>query len=420
MFEVRRVEDMFFAFVQLHRRGHLRRDGLNIVFDVTIHPLLIDEDAVVVIREQIADDRGGHVDILVDFDRAFGASGEFFFDLTPFFQEQPQVGVERFGVFALGHRPHDDTEAFGQKHLGERTQAAAFFGRGDFFGDGGIIGQRHQHQEAPGQRDVARNAASFIRDGLFDDLDEDALIALEPVRRSPLRTSASAAASAVTLSFLRAVFLVVVAMCGAALGRAALAARLGVGYVMFFVRGLGVAVVFRRPFAMAWLPAFAHRALRLGGALSPHPMDNLDLRVVLIDVFEQRVEVLGEVREVEERVLFLPDIYKGRLNARHDAPNAAQVDVAQGTCIVRVFEVQLRQIAFLNDGDAGLFFFCVDDNFFGHAEGRCARSSGGLSVHTRRGGHVCPKAGRADSGAASKKDAAEEDDAPGTPCGTRA
>ena len=106
-------------------------------------------------------------------------------------------------------------------------------------------------------------------------------------------------------------------------------------------------------------------------------------RILLIDEEEQSIQVFRQIREVEESILFLPDVYKGRLDARHNAPNPTHVNVAQGTRVFRVFEIEFSQLAIFHDGDAGLIFFCVDDNLFAHMEGRCARSPGGRSSKAR-------------------------------------
>src|SRR5690606_27865285 len=116
---------------------------------------------------------------------------------------------------------------------------------------------------------------------------------------------------------------------------------------------------------------------------------------------EELGEVLREVGEVEEGVLLLADVHERRLDGGHDLADAAEVDVAEGADVIRVFDVQLDQLAVLDDGDARAVLARVDDDLFLHEgwEGAQARGRGpggrrGGAGRGRRLRRRAPRAGR--------------------------
>ncbi len=88
-------------------------------------------------------------------------------------------------------------------------------------------------------------------------------------------------------------------------------------------------------------------------------------RHVFLDVTHPGFYVFYQVRKVEKCVLLLTYVDECRLNARHDSSDATNEDVSDGAFVFLVLNKQLREIAILNDGNAGLLSL-VDNNFLRH------------------------------------------------------
>src|SRR5690606_2097464 len=119
-------------------------------------------------------------------------------------------------------------------------------------------------------------------------------------------------------------------------------------------------------------------ALVVGDALlgRVREREGLDAGDLLAGEGEQGREVVGQVGEVEERVLLLADVDEGGPDAGHDRADAGEVDVAQRADVIRMLDVELYQLAILHDGDARAVLARVDDDFFLHVKGWGAPAHG--------------------------------------------
>jgi len=80
------------------------------------------------------------------------------------------------------------------------------------------------------------------------------------------------------------------------------------------------------------------------------------LWMFVLNVVEQFRKVIRQVREVKKGVLLLADIHESRLDARHDLPNAAQINVAECPLVLRVFNEELYEFTVFYDGYTCLLF----------------------------------------------------------------
>ena len=293
------LENRRLFLVQLDRRRHLGSHRLDIILDLAMHPALVDEDAIVVIGEEIPDDRRGHVHVLMDLGRSVTAKRQLLLNPGPPLSQQAHVRVQRLRILALGNRTDDHAESLGHQHLRQLLQAAALLVGRNLLGYCRVVGKRNKDEEAPGQRYPGRYAAAFVRYGLLDDLHQYALVASEQVHGPPLTP---------------------------------LACR--------------------------------HHSLQRPRMV---PIERLDVRLLLLHELQLQLEIFSKVRKMQKRVLLLPDVYKRGANARHQAPNATKVDVAQGAGVFGIFNVQLRKFTILNNGNTGLLSFCANDDFLSHA-----------------------------------------------------
>ena len=72
---------------------------------------------------------------------------------------------------------------------------------------------------------------------------------------------------------------------------------------------------------------------------------------------------LEQIGGVEERALFLADVDEGRLDARQNGFDPAEIDVADGAPVVGTVDQQLDQAVVLEDRHAGFPLASVDQNF---------------------------------------------------------
>src|SRR5262249_48221178 len=94
-----------------------------------------------------------------------------------------------------------------QHLLDLRPQALSRFAIADLAADADAVSGGHEHQKSPGERNLRRDAWAFRRDGLFRDLDDQRLAALEHVLdgRSRGALPAATAARLLRLAFVRLV-----------------------------------------------------------------------------------------------------------------------------------------------------------------------------------------------------------------------
>ncbi len=90
------------------------------------------------------------------------------------------------------------------------------------------------------------------------------------------------------------------------------------------------------------------------------------------------VRVVDDVADVEEGRLVQPDVHEGRLHAREHPDHAALVDVADDALVLLTLEIELRDVAVLDERHARLAAGRVDQEDAAHGGTPCAR------IRTRR------------------------------------
>ena len=97
-----------------------------------------------------------------------------------------------------------------------------------------------------------------------------------------------------------------------------------------------------------------------------------------LELLAGEVRVVDDVADVEEGGLVQADVDEGRLHAREHPDHAALVDVADDALVLLTLEIELGDVAVLDERDAGLAAGRVDDEDAAHGGTPCAR------IRTRR------------------------------------
>ena len=85
------------------------------------------------------------------------------------------------------------------------------------------------------------------------------------------------------------------------------------------------------------------------------------------------VRVVDDVADVEEGRLVQPDVHEGRLHAREHPDHATLVDVADDALVLLTLEIELRDVAVLDERHARLAAGRVDQEDAAHGGTPCAR-----------------------------------------------
>ena len=161
------LEDRRFLRVQLHARNHLRLKAAHEFDDLGEFLFVVQPDRGVVVAQIIAQDALDKIQVAVEQGRraALFGSGA---NRVPGAPQKFDVRAN-FVVARAGSGRADD-EAAGKCSLGfvhQAPQSRAVFGRADAPRDADMIDRRHVDEEAPGQRDVARDARSLFTKRFF-------------------------------------------------------------------------------------------------------------------------------------------------------------------------------------------------------------------------------------------------------------
>ena len=92
-----------------------------------------------------------------------------------------------------------------------------------------------------------------------------------------------------------------------------------------------------------------------------------------LELRAREVRVVDDVADVEEGGLVQPDVHEGRLHAREHPDHAALVDVADDALVLLTLEIELRDVAVLDERHAGLAAGRVDHEDAAHGGTPCAR-----------------------------------------------
>ena len=136
-------------------------------------------------------------------------------------------------------------------------------------------------------------------------------------------------------------------------------------------------------------PAFSRSSID-GRHLRPR-MAGAVREVVAAPVVElqvlHRLDVGGDVADVEEGVALEADVDEGGLHPGQDAGHPPLVDVAHEPAMAVPLDEDLRQAVVLQDGDPGLVRIALDEHLETHGEGDCSGRAGTaapLPVHVPR------------------------------------
>ena len=144
---------------------------------------VVDADGLEFVGQQVAQQLADQALLAID-DRRRARRLHPLADLDPDLVEGLEVADDVFFGPAAGGGADDDAagEAVRLAELADdAAQPAALFARLDLARDADVIDRRHEDQEAPGHRDVRREAGALGAERLLDDLDENLLAFLEEV-----------------------------------------------------------------------------------------------------------------------------------------------------------------------------------------------------------------------------------------------
>ncbi len=98
---------------------HVRSDSLYISLYVSIQLLIVDQNPVIVLREQVPHDGRRHIYVFVDHARRRGFGLHALLDFFPLADKQIQICIECFGASTIRNGAHNHTKSFGQKTAGQ-------------------------------------------------------------------------------------------------------------------------------------------------------------------------------------------------------------------------------------------------------------------------------------------------------------
>ena len=157
--------------------GHERGDEL---LDPVVLGPRVDDQLRDVGGEEVAHRAQQQIEVVVDERRAappLGAAD----DLVPQLDEELHVRLELALGDPLGDRADDEPRPGRPHRVDDLAQPPPLLVGGDAARDADVVDRRHEHQVAPGQRDVARGPRPLGADRLLGDLDDDLLPFLEQV-----------------------------------------------------------------------------------------------------------------------------------------------------------------------------------------------------------------------------------------------
>ena len=286
----------------------------------------------------------------MDYRRRLGPRVHFLLKLFPLIDQKIQICVQCLCTSPVCNGSNDNAKPFRQKTFCQSPQTTAFFKRHDLLGNSHIIGHRHQDQESSSKRDIRRDPTALIGNRLLTDFDQNRLILLEKSRgvyhRHVIRTAAR---------IMRGVASAVLAL----LSKLSLVSAFLVSYVMMVA---GRAAVSSASSVLRTARVSPLLFGRFGGIV---PLELADDRTISTCVPHPVFYIFNQIGKMQECILLLPNIYKRRLDTRHDPSDPAKKNIPNGAFVLLIFDKKLRKITVLNDGDPGLLSF-VNNNFFRH------------------------------------------------------
>ena len=236
-------------------------------------------------------------------------------DLVPGPGEVLHVALEVLAGAAGPDRARDQAAAAAllPQLLQDRLQPSPLVVVGDLARDAHVLDGGHEHEVAPGQRDVGRDARALLPQGFLDHLDEHFLPRLEHLLD-------------------------------------------GLGAPVVVARGRG------RGRDGGRLPV-AGRGPGVGGGGGGRRRGRLP---GLLGREEVLVELVDHVGDVEERVAFQAEVDEGRLHPGKDPGHLALIEVADDPAVGFPLDEDLGNDAVVQERDLGLLGRAADDEVLGH------------------------------------------------------
>ncbi len=259
-------------------------------------------------------------------------------DLTPEPHEVADIGLELLFCESLRHGSNDQSALRRFHRINRLAQTLSLPVRTDPSRHADVVDGRHVDDVPTGQRDVAGYACALGSEWILGDLHDDFLAFAYDFANGggaryapgfPARRLAAVAAFRFTA--------------------AASASRLGLLDLVCVLRAGHLLGVLRAILVVEDLLGGAHFQTVVFGEVGA-PRD-VALEVVGTD----------QVLDVQERSALLPDVHKGRLHARKDAGDFAQIDVAYGGSAARSLRLKLGDDAVFDQRDARFSKLDVND-----------------------------------------------------------
>ncbi len=162
---------------------HVRRRLLQVADDPSVRSVVVDLGADEVAGEEVAHDAERQLRLLVH-ERGSRRVLRLRLDRLPEALQEDEVALDVLGRRALGCRTDDDPAALRVETLDDLLEARAL-GVLEATRDARPLAVRHVDEEAPGQRDLGRQAGALRLHRVLDRLDHDRLAALDQILDLP-------------------------------------------------------------------------------------------------------------------------------------------------------------------------------------------------------------------------------------------
>src|SRR5262249_31472793 len=178
------LEERLLLAVARDALDHVRRGLLQVAGDALVRGLVVDDRALEVLGEEVADDAERQLRLLVD-ERGRAHFPIVLLDLVPQALQEDEVALDVLGARSLG-RGADDDSALGQVELLEDVAQARALVVLQPARDAEPFAARDEDHEAAGERDLGRQARALRLHRVLDRLDEDLLSPRQEVGDLPL------------------------------------------------------------------------------------------------------------------------------------------------------------------------------------------------------------------------------------------
>jgi hypothetical protein len=159
--------------------GHVGRCLLEVADDALVGELVVDQGALEVLREEVADDAKRKLRLLVDERRLLGGLGALF-DRLPEALQEVEIALDVFRGRAFGRSTHDQLSFLRGDLLQDRAEAGALVVV-QTTRDAEAFAARDIDDESAGQRDLRGETRALGLHRILHHLDEHRLTALDQI-----------------------------------------------------------------------------------------------------------------------------------------------------------------------------------------------------------------------------------------------